>query len=58
MLKIVLNDGTEYVNDPKIGHNLETKEAIQEVIAEVGYYEILTKTGWDRVYRNEIKEIV
>lgn len=39
MLRIILNDDSEYENDPKLGWNLETREEIQEVFDEIGFYE-------------------
>ncbi|MEA1004965.1 hypothetical protein U6X16_04530 [Bacillus velezensis] len=59
MLKIILNDGSEYENNPNLGWNLETKEEIQEVFDEVGFYELFVKEkGWERIYKRDLKAIV
>jgi len=59
MLKIVLKNGVELLNDPELGMNLDTKEGIEEMLDTQGYYDLFTKEkGWQRIYHYEIKEIV
>jgi hypothetical protein len=59
MLKIILKDGQELLNDENLGMNLDTKEGIEEALSVEGYYELFTKEkGWQRIYSYEIKEIV
>lgn len=59
MLKIVLNNGNELLNDPKLGWNLDDKVEIFEVLDEVGYYELFTQeNGWYRIYKRDVKEII
>ncbi|MEC2237556.1 hypothetical protein P9G78_22980, partial [Bacillus subtilis] len=43
MLRIILNDGSEYENDPKLGWNLETREEIQEVFDEIDFMSYVIK---------------
>jgi len=59
MITITLHDGTTFENNPELGRNLSSKEEIQEILDEVGYYELFTKeTGWKRIYRRDVKAIV
>lgn len=59
MLKIILKDSQELLNDESLGWNLGEVEEIQECLSEVGYYELFTKEkGWQRIYKYEVKEIV
>lgn len=59
MLKIVLKNGVELLNDPELGINLDTKEEIKEILDSQGYYDLFTEEkGWQRIYRYDIKEII
>lgn len=59
MLKIILKDGTELLNHPNLGMNLDTIEGIEETLQDVGYYELFIKEkGYRRVYKHEVEFIV
>ncbi|MCU4668584.1 hypothetical protein CHCC20491_1855 [Bacillus paralicheniformis] len=56
MLRIILNDGQTLLNDPSIGWNLNSIEAIKETLNDTGRYDLYTKeNGWQRLSANDIK---
>jgi hypothetical protein len=60
MIKIILNDGTVYLNDPKIGWNLDRVEDIQDCLDRAGKYCLQTylmKTHID-IWKKDVKEII
>ncbi|GIN54996.1 MULTISPECIES: hypothetical protein [Bacillus] len=59
MLKIILKNGRELLNDPELGLNLESKEEIQENLSETGRYELCTRDeGFIFLSADEIKDII
>lgn len=59
MITITLHDGKTFENNPELGNNLSSKEEIQEILDEVGYYELVTKEiGWKRLYKRDVKDII
>jgi len=58
MLKITLLNGQQFVNNPQLGINLESREEIEDCLNEVGYYELCTnEDGWHRIHKKDVKEI-
>ncbi|MCY8539435.1 hypothetical protein [Bacillus haynesii] len=45
MLKIILKNRRELLNDPELGLNLESKEKIQENLSVTGRYDLCTSDG-------------
>lgn len=59
MIQIILQNGMNYENNPELGRNLSSKEEIQEILDEVGYYELVTKEiSWKRLYKRDVKDII
>ncbi|MCY9263994.1 hypothetical protein [Bacillus haynesii] len=54
MLRIILNDGQMLLNDPSIGWNLNSIDAINETLNDTGRYK---ENGWQRLSANDIKKL-
>lgn len=58
MLRIILNDGQTLLNDPSIGWNLNSIDAINETLNDTGQYDLCTKeNGWQCLFDNDIKTL-
>ncbi|ATH91637.1 MULTISPECIES: hypothetical protein [Bacillus] len=59
MLKIILKNGRELLNDPELGLNLESKEEIEENLSVTGRYDLCTSDeGFICLSVDEIKDII
>lgn len=59
MLKIILKNGRELLNDPELGLNLESKEEIEENLSVTGRYDLCTSDeGFIFLSVEEIKDII
>ncbi|KAA6472220.1 hypothetical protein [Bacillus swezeyi] len=58
MFRIILNDDQALLNDPSIGWNLSSIDAINETLNDTGRYDLYTKeNGWQRLSANDIKTL-
>ncbi|WP_244185726.1 hypothetical protein [Bacillus sonorensis] len=53
-----MNDGQTLLNDPSIGWNLNSIDAIKETLNDTGRYDLYTKeNGWQCLSANDIKTL-
>jgi uncharacterized protein YaaR (DUF327 family) len=59
LIKIVMNNGTVYMNDPKLGWNLDRVEDIQDCLNRAGKYVLETVLEKHiNIYKNDVREII
>jgi hypothetical protein len=59
VIKIIMNNGTVYINDPKLGWNLDRIEDIQDCLDRTGMYARETALiKYIKILKKDVKEIV